>query len=362
MTLYIVIHIFCLFVFFVGFSKKTPQNIYSPLVLLVMLILCGLPAFRGEFSSADTPNYISYYLNPQLGYNDSQFIEYGCQYLFRFIHYLFEDNWYCFITITSLLSTVPLMILIGKQSPIPSLSLLLFLIIGPSGIIYVFYFGIIRQCLSVGILCYLVYSLATNKYKNRIIYYIIFVLSLFFHRSSFVFFPVLFFHKINLSSKIVVFATIISLIIGYSNINSFLLQVSGDMDKSFYFTHTDNSMVVKFSKLIPTLFIALYMYFYSPKEDRNSLWMKITLSVMIFVNILTFNVANNMERMVFPYFIFLVISIPIFIANKKIPIYKRIVFLTSILIYYSTKYYIVLSQQFIFHEIIGSPVPYESYF
>ena len=329
-----------------------------------MSFVVALPAFRGADSSADTQNYIDFYLNQRLGYRGgTQETEIGYRLIQWLISFFFGNNWHAFISITSFISLIPIMFLIKKNSSNIFLSLFLFITIGPAGILYIFYFGIIRQCVAVGFICILMYTLYNKLFKKDVYYWALFILAVLCHTSMIVCLPFLFLSKIKFKPLMVFSITVFSLIIGMSDVSKLFLSISeSTVDKNFYFDIIGNDTIKNITSLIPIGFVSLYMYYTSPKPDRQSLWLKTTIMTMWIINVLTFNVANNMERMVFPYFLFLIFSIPEYTSNKKISILYKIILLTFVISYYSLKFYLVLEYQFIIHDEFGSPVPYESYF
>lgn len=366
-SLYLYLYLYLLVILnFLLSNIKKINGITKCATFVLLVFIISLPAFRGEDSSSDTSNYIDYFLNPRKGYRiENQDIETGYHIFISILRYITND-WKVFITVSSLISTIPIVVTIIKCSKSPAFSTLLFLIAGPVGIIYLFYFGIIRQAMSVGffyiLLCLLYTNVLCIKRKSDLwkITALV-VLAYSFHHSTILLVPFLFLINMDLTWKKVICITMLSLWIGTVGIAGFFSLGISSYNKSWYFDLSSLNDAISIISAVPLNLIGLGVFYSIKKKYRNDLWMKLFLYSVWLQNLLLFSVSSNLGRMLFASFLSIIILLPnywTFMGQKQVM--KYVICLFAI-VYYSTKYFAILTMYLEFPGWEGL-FPYQPYF
>ncbi len=196
------------------FLSKKKQNRMVIVTGILMILLCGL---RANEVGADTDGYFKF---AEFATSDESSSRFGILYLFlRNICSIFNNS-QVFIFIISLFTIAPLVWLIRSESPLPAISLLVFMVAASH--YYLECFNIIRQQMSVVIVFLSLHFYFKKKYPLAII---LFVLSFLSHKFAFFIIPIVPFLRRKISFPVVVVSLSLTIILGYIGTLDFLTDM-----------------------------------------------------------------------------------------------------------------------------------------
>ncbi|WP_028911865.1 EpsG family protein [Prevotella sp. MA2016] len=179
----------------------------------IMMLLCGL---RANTVGADTDGYFRF---ADFATSEESSERFGILYLsLRLLCGIF-DNPQVFIFVIALLTFVPLLWLIIKKSPLPAVSLLVFMV--ASSHYYLECFNIIRQLLSVVFVYLFIYYYFQKKYLWACCFLILAFLA---HKFAFFVILVLPFLRRRIPFPVILCLITISVILGYIGTLDFLTE------------------------------------------------------------------------------------------------------------------------------------------
>jgi len=345
-----------LIVHFLQFKKAEKLLYYISAILVI-----GTVAFRADSLGPDTSNYLDYFLHPNTisTYYQVSEIEIGLTFVNYLLNFLGITDKYTYLSIISILILSPIIYLIYK-TPNRFFSLFLFLSFNVGSSLYILSFTALRQFFALSFFCFIIYEYLNNGHVINKKIVILFVLMLCFHRSSIIVSVLYFFDKINFSKKQYIFILIISFIVGnlFSNYAPMLRVFMNQIYSGGYIFDNVYDRKNGIIPLIPYIGIFLIILFCLNKKEVNHLSVKSFFLITVIYNIMYF--GNNIDRLLAYYILFLVVTFPNimnYVRKKNRTIY--ILLLGGIFIYFSYKYYFVLSLS------DGSTewelVPYKSY-
>lgn len=202
--------------------KKDGKEVYSwsnIYTIAILLVWCSVFAFRGISIGSDTPGYHHYYteiVRNNISYD--VFIEGQRDLLFASLEYvcakIFNGNWICFQFVVALITYLPVINVIKKNSPHVIASFLFFIFT------FQFYSGFngMRQGIATSFVMYAYYNFLLEK--KYVKYVILSVIAFGFHSSVLLATPFLFMSLRGLKSIIVKWSSIV-LVLLFVFINQF---------------------------------------------------------------------------------------------------------------------------------------------
>ena len=280
------------------FLSEKKQRISVVLLGGIMMLLCGL---RANTIGADTDGYFKF---ADFATSVESSERFGILYLtLRDICGIF-NNPQVFIFVIALLTFVPLLWLIIKDSPLPAVSLLVFMV--ASSHYYLECFNIIRQLLSVTLIYIFLHKYLRKEYLWAFLF---FVLAFFAHKFAFFVLFIIPFLRTKISFPIVLCSIIISIIIGYLGtlnfVTDFLAFLSHYESESVYnvasFGNYANNHIL-YSKWtpaeillhwLPVSVVCLFGYLKkSPNNLYNMLFVGTIITNLLMSNVYCDRIAN----------------------------------------------------------------------
>lgn len=338
--------------------KKSERLLYYVEAVLII----GTVAFRAETLGPDTFNYLDYFLHPNTisTYYQASEIEIGLTFVNYLFNFLGVTDKYVYLSVISILIFLPIIYLIYK-TPNRFFSLFLFLSFNVGSSLYILSFTALRQFFALSFFCFIIYEYLNNGHVINKKIVVLFVLMLCFHRSSIIVSVLYFFDKINFSKKQYVFVLVISFIVGnlFYNYAPVLRAFMNQIYSGGYIFDNVFDRKNGIIPLVPYIGIFSMILFCLNKSEVNQLSVKSLFLITVIYNIMFF--GNNIDRLLAYYVLFSVVTFPSIMNSVRKR--NRVIYLLllgGIIIYFSYKYYLVLSLS------DGSTewelVPYKSYF
>jgi len=281
--------IFILLIFFTVLYDKN-RNKYI-IVIATFAILFLLAALRGEFVDHDYGTYKKYY--NQLLYSRIN-IEYSFKIISKFAYEIF-NNFHVVIILYSFLSLIIIFKAILNLSPNFALSILLFY----SSLFFIQHMNQIRCGLSVSVF---LLSIKYINEKNALKYFSLFAVSVFFHYSSIIIFPLYFINTKTYKPLIYIIAIVFTYIIVYnvniinliSNLN--IPYISNKIEIYTQLQRINKIKPVNIFNTVQLLRIAIFIFLSSKyiiyrNNNRNN--NEILLLKIYFWGIITFVIFSN---------------------------------------------------------------------
>lgn len=346
-------------------AKKT-ENILFLVVSIVVLLFIST---RDIQVGTDTKFYVAFFESPNFLYNGEK-TDYLFEQFARVLRTLgFNDN--SFIFISGLLSFVGPFYLIWKTSKKPTLSLILFMIVGTSEIFFFLYFNVIRQCISISYFLFSIFFLYGNKgnkqwrYALFVIFYLAAVLT---HGSTLITLPFIAvtYYK-PLTNKriwtILIVSTYIMSALNISFVSSILDFVFKNIESDHYSAYATVGFGIITAKgwfnmnLLPYMALGSIILYFSNKKDLNDYKIQFSLWSIVLNNIFFDNLMWS--RLIMCLSLFMIISVPNILCKKSNNI--QLWSLGFIFLYYIHK----MSSQLIFSSSLYATgniiVPYKSW-
>lgn len=305
MTIYILNYILLILYMFFFFQTKN-KKIKKALFIIAVIQLILIQGMRSPYLGNDMTFYWFYY-NKQLAYSISNLSFSNFEILFKVLTKIISTitlDKHLYLTIISILSTIPIAIVIYKKSKNPILSLLLFLSFG----FYNFNFSGLRQAIAFAIVFYSFLFIVDRKLIKFII--TIIVASL-FHTSALVFIPAYFLFDFKITKLKIILMIFVDVIIYifkvpiYGFINSFFYEEYGIV--------LTNSYLWMIMCLIILMFCLLY-YKRIVSDNKSILYNLVIIGTAI---MLLSPIANNILRVANYYYMFIILLIPEVISYIK---------------------------------------------
>lgn len=185
-------------------SKKKDQVICSFFIMLLMLLVCG---FRSVNVGIDTIYYVDSFIYGL----DDYFVSFGgllFNLTYEIVH-LFSSSWQAWLFFSSILIYVPLFIVLKSSSPLPALSMFLYMI----SVSHFFpeTMNIIRQAIASSFLLGAYY--VWNK-GNIIGTMILIAVAVMFHITSLIAIPFLFLKYVRFNKTVIIICLLTLLVLG----------------------------------------------------------------------------------------------------------------------------------------------------
>ena len=209
MIIYIVILTITLLFYYTGKFKNQKRNAFF--IMLFMLLVSGL---RETNIGIDTQTYIAIFHGK--AYKASEIAFWGLMDFFK----LFSQNEYYWLLFASISMYLPIYLIIKKESPLPVLSMLIFMI--STSRFFPETMNIMRQCLAIPFILLSFIKWNENKKTQSLIY---FVIAFLFHNSTIFIFPYYILKKIKFSKSIIYISLIIAVVLGITNSTFFMNKV-----------------------------------------------------------------------------------------------------------------------------------------
>lgn len=305
---------------------------YLGIGMLFWLVL--FIAFRGEFIGIDTPEYYSYFKNPQLGYYGMDTHDVGYNFWQKAFKMII-DNAYVYIPVTSMIGLFPICLLVAKRSKNMAMSVFLFLTLGGSTLFLFLYLAAVRQTFAIGLLWIAIFLYYKKDNKKSAVMYILAVLS---HASMLLYLPAIFMDKLRFK-KIWVYVILgISLCFGLilNRYASYFYLITAFLNYGTYYVDvlTQSTASIGGAMLFLTLIAVLVSYF----NTLDSYWDRLFVVGVVYNNLFAF--LGDSTRISMPLALFGVISITNTMMSQRV--YLRYVILSVVIGYGCSKYFKVL--------------------
>lgn len=333
---YIFLYIFVLLLL-IG-ANRYKYNYIFPFACIVLVLFYSL---RAPIVGADTRDYVDYFLEKQISYNnDARGTEPLLDVYNAIVRFIWKNGVF-YLLINSVCCLLPVFLTIKKYSENTMLSLFLFLISS----LFIVYFVALRQMLSTSILLCGMIWIERTKYKRAvkwIAWGIIVIVAYFMHTTALIvgiMLTILRLVSVEVEKKVLYVLILGSLLVGFIlKDNAFVAIFTfafnlgiGAVDRlSDYatFGEGDNMNFAFMTLLIPNLMALAYVYV-SDSKILNNFWSKIYLVYMIIHNIFLY--FPMIERMVAFFLIgqILVLTYPLKLRldKPKRLVYKSVLFI-----------------------------------
>lgn len=334
---YILLTILGSCVVFKCYTLKHSTSMYLDIIAILLLII--LSTLRSETVGTDTGRYLKEFNNAtNAGYYEEGQIENGFHYLLYCLR-LITDNQMLFLFVISLLTLVPLCIVIHKISTNISLSLFLYVVLG----FYTQSYNVIRQSIAMPFILLAIYYLSQNSLRKSII---CFIIATQFHLSAMLLIIIYALNYIKMNYIVVqtsVFASFVVGIVVVSNaelfdqiVNNIIMILDGTLLGKYTYI---SDVVVSYGNLngmitstLPLSVLAIYTY----KVMPENIYTKTFVVGVVFNNIL----SSHGILLRYPYY-FTIISILIFpilfskakCSRDKIILGTSIILMTFLFVY-----------------------------
>lgn len=180
--------VFLLSLIFVKLIKRKKIEVKDAFMIIVLVLFAGLRNGIGT----DYNMYKAFYFNPSL--QSAEKVEEGFITLINVSNMIFNDKYYLFFIVCSIISIVPVYSLFKKNSRYPGLSLLLFISLG----FYTLTFNMVRQFIAMAIVfC----SISFIQKKQFFRYLACIIIAALFHTTALIMIPIYFWSNFNFTKK-----------------------------------------------------------------------------------------------------------------------------------------------------------------
>lgn len=314
-------------------AKYDEKKILRTIFMVDSILLLFIQSFRSYDIGIDLPQYFGFMNRVKiydLSYLKEQRFEVGFKAL-TYIYTRITDNRTGYLFIISLLSLIPLLRMIYRNSNQPIYSLILYVCLD----FYTFTFSGLRQAIALG----LIYCSYFYIKKKKLIRFLALVwLAGLFHKSAYIFIPAYFLYGIKLNkTKIFLWggATLLFYIFRVQIFNFFITNFYN----SYEVVETNAFMWMLFCFSSVLFCCCFYKKVIKDNEESNGLFM---LSMSGATILLFTTVGTNVLRVANYYYVFIILLIPEVlqrISNYKIRVLVKLVLIVlifSIYIYFLT--------------------------
>lgn len=306
MIIYIINYLLLIFFMFVYLRHNNKKNLKKVVFLISITNLVLIQGLRHPLLGKDMPIYWVYY-SRQLSHSifDLSFSDF--ELFFKLMTKIISSitrNKQVYLLVISILSNVPISMIIYKKSKNPLMSVLLFLSFG----FYNFNFSGLRQAIAFALTFYSVTYIIN---KNFVKYIITIIFASLFHMSALVFLPAYFLNNFKITKF-----KIILLIVIYIIIYIFKIQIYNFINSIFYEEYGivfSNSYLWMIMCLL-ILAICLISYKKICDDNKSILYNLVIIGSAI---MLLSPIANNIMRIANYYYMFIILLIPEAISHIK---------------------------------------------
>lgn len=284
-------------------NKKVKKSVFI-LSLLQLILIQGL---RNINLGSDMPFYWIYY-NTQRMHSIFNLSFSRFEIMFKILTKIVSSittNKQMYLLIISLLSNIPVSIIILKKSKNPIMSFLLYLSFG----FYNFNFSGLRQAIAFAITFYSLIHIIDRKILKFIISIIVASL---FHSSALVFLPAYFLYNFKITKLKIICIAIIDIVIYI-----FKVQIFSFFNSLFYENY-DMVITNSVNWMIMCLVIVFFCLLFYKKVESNYSSLIYNLVVIGSSIMLLSPIANNILRISNYYFMFIILLIPEIVYSLKI--------------------------------------------
>lgn len=313
-------------------DSKSISNITS-YYLLVSIVLVAFVGLRRADIGMDTLVYRNMFLRA----NNIEFhkainsieAEWGYLIFQKLVGRISLDfSFFCLIS--AIVSIIPVVIYIKMYSPIPALSIFLYIGFG----FYTFVFSGIRQGLAIGMCC----LAAIFIHKKKFLYYCFFVfLAVMFHKSALIFIPAYWMSRLKLN-RITVFIFVIVAFLTYGNRNT-LFEILNENARASYRIIEDTGGVRQLIFMILNVSLGSLFFMKEMKNDEIFKFSFFCIVVSICI-MLVIRVNPALMRLYYYYYIFIIIYIPYIIKTtpEKSWMYLFLIAYIFVVIFFYNKF------------------------
>lgn len=333
MNYYLLLLIFVILLTIILYYVKGPKFIKNNkrYLIIILVVLITFLIIRDTSVGVDSDNYLKIFNYA----HKKSFLELfsygrheiGYKYYAKIISMIWNNYWF-FLSVTSIVSMVGLYYLIEGNSDNYFDSLMIFICFN----FYGFYFGILRQVIAISIL---LYSIRFIKQKKIILFIISVIVASLFHKTAFVFLPAYFLFDFKLNKlKVSIWATITTLFLIFrKNILNFILTY-------IYKPASLDAVSGGGYKMLVFLFVlSLVAYYFKDKLIKNNRVNQLFIN-MVFVStiIQTISTIFSNTYRVSLYYVFAIIplipNIISLIKNNRNRLLLKSVMYISLVCYY----------------------------
>lgn len=296
-----------------GLVVKRNNKSYILIVSLLLILLLGL---RDLTVGIDTINYYAIFTRIQ-NIEFSQLFngvsyEYGYRLLQYVIGIIFKE-YQLLLIVVAIIYIAAVSCHIYKYSEKPMISYILFILYG----FYTFAFSTTRQTLAIAFIL-IAYEFMTRKKLFKFLIFVLIAAS--FHITALIFIPSYWIIKFKLNKYTLTFITLITALMFYFR-TGIVLFLNSIARNEYTFTETGGNLLFLFMVISVIIGFIYRKQFLSARENNKLLFYMMCMSVII-MPITKFHPA--MMRLMYYFFIFMIIYIPNLIVVIRDPIIRFI--------------------------------------
>lgn len=364
MFIYIVI-LFVLFLMGLFEVHGALNKRHHKLSFLLVIIAFWILSFIRWETGTDWDSYLRFF---QSNYTLDEFNKSGMEPLFSFINYIVKSitnqYWVLLLVIGGLIYSLT-STTIYKYSPLPFVSLIVYLMLRKADIFFV------RESIA---LAFCLFSLRYIIDRSFIRFVICIAIGMQFHRSIIVFLPAYFIFMAKWNySKIIILLGLFSVLVIFlqQTILNYILQLAGSMGEVFLYkteNYTENDVdygggAAVISAVLPRALlnrsILLAMMLYANRKIKNNVLLRGTTNIYIaslIIYLITMPISVVLSRLANSYDIFCIIALAFFIKSISRK-FRPIIYIA---------FYLYMAVRFVFGTLLGSYteafIPYKTIF
>jgi hypothetical protein len=325
-------------------NKKVGGRLF---LLIALLLLVGLAAFRGQTVGTDTYTYLWSWNNLHLASEKSQiwlFSEPFFKYIEKITRYISDETFLgqeVFLGSISLLVCCLTLSSINKLSSNKFLSFFVFLFFG----FYTFHFNGARQAIAIALFFYSIKYILNDNMKK---YFFVVLVGFLFHKTMLITLPFYFLFRRDFTLKVVLLIVLFTFSAGYS-ITSFVEYASEYDQRYRNYANSDFEGGGIVSVLFYTV-VLLWLYLVGKVNQIDSKLYDISLiSIFISVAIGWLSVGLSLNpsgilRLVYYFTQFMIFALPISIFSFHSKLTRN--FLLSLFVFFSFFYFYFITSSF----------------
>ena len=314
------------------------KSLNNLLFFISISLIASIIMFRDKSIGVDTIAYYDYFKNPAAGYWFGEQIK---EPLYRWYQLGFKgiwDNAYAYISITSLITLLPIIYLFKNYSLNKSLSSFLFLTVGTTTLCLLIYLAAVRQCLMLSLLLWSILLYKENGFKINKASTLLFISSFLIHFSAIVYLPIIYFASKEYTKRKLLMGIIVSLILGIfiMNLFPFIQSVALYFNKGYYANlMQDNNWSI--GVILPYSFFCIALICL---KKEIVFFDKLVIFGTMLNNL--FSTMGDSIRLFLPFLVISCVCLANLVNYKYINKLYRTVLLIIIILYFSDKFFKVL--------------------
>lgn len=315
--------------FFLNAKKDKKEKVKKILFVVSVIQIVCLLGLRGLDIGSDLPFYWKYYdLQQNYEITNLSFSRY--ELFFKLLTKgitLITLNKQFYLFAISVLSIVPIAMIVYKYSKNPFLSLLLFMSFG----FYNFDFSGLRQAIAFALTFY---SFRYIKQQKLLKYILIILCATLFHKSALIFFPAYFLKNIKITKAKIYFLVLVDVFIYL-----FKVQIFNFVNRFFYDEYS-LSVSDSYTWMIMCLFVLCFCFLFYKKVVKENNSVLFNLVIIGTTIMLLSPIASNILRVANYYFMFIILLVPEVIAHIRTG--KNRFYVGTIVVIFSILLYVYL--------------------